>query len=1139
MNALDTRPTRKTPVRGPALLIGLGIAAGVQAQGVSIANQPLFLLPNVPANVMVMLDNSGSMQNVVPDTPYDPTVTYGCGTGSTVISTSDTIDIRIRTSSDPSSYRYVPYFVYGGVTRDWGTGSGTGGTGISKACFNPSANYSAKLNADAGSSPLSTSSYLGAIYSGNYLNWYFGYNIATSTYGTQSYSFGAGSRVKPGVKSRMEVAKTAGSSLIDVLDSSLRVGLSTYNSGNGGVLLERVDPLTTNKRNALKSQISALSATGTTPLAETLADIGWYFSQGASNLTLHPGTNNAQTVSRANVFATNPGVNNYTRSSTWNNHPDPLQYSCQASFAVLMTDGRPQSDRTISSHLRNYSGDCTAASDTCDESPNTNNLPGGPLPNNGYGNGTKQGRSYESQGSDYIDDVAMGLFDMDLRPDLVDPIGRKNNLRTYVVGFAEQALVNDPLLQDTVTRAGGQYFTAGNEEELTTAFQDVVNAITQDLEDSNTSVAASTAILQSDTLLYVAGFRSTDWSGELKAYSLDANGRQNQLSWDAEAQMRAAGVNGRNLFTRQSVSGNAVTFSQLSNLSAAQQTALGISTAGTADGLATARFNWLKGTENNNLRSRQNPISGQRLLGDIVNSNPLFVGKRNFGNRILPENEGGSTYDAFRASTTYRNRPDTLYVGSNDGFLHAFNASNGNELFAYMPSELLLPSGSGTHARINELMNTDYEHKYFVDGTPTVGDAYWSGSWKTVLVGTMGAGGRTVFGLDVTNPSSFGTGNALWEFGYADVACTPGVKACREIGYGIGQPAIARVRTASNTYEWAAIFGNGYNSAGHKAQLFVVRLSNGELIRTIDTGVGSAAASNGLASPVATDWPVFDLTTTTVYAGDLYGNMWRFDLSAQNTNQWDATSLFQARDNANAPQPITARPLLAAHPTQPSKIVVTFGTGSYFRPSDAIITTPQVQSLYGLFDTGSTTVSGRNQLTQQTITWQGTASFSSAEGSISLESREISRNVVSTTSSGWYLDLAYNGAALGERVISAATLPSGINPSRVRFTSLIPDSNICSVGRRGYIFDVDLTSGGGALNNVFDLNRDGLFTSADLYQGRVLSAIGGSRGVQLTTLRDSDSNIEFLYAGGAGEADPERGRGESEALDRKSWRELR
>jgi type IV pilus assembly protein PilY1 len=175
-----------------------------------------------------------------------------------------------------------------------------------------------------------------------------------------------------------------------------------------------------------------------------------------------------------------------------------------------------------------------------------------------------------------------------------------------------------------------------------------------------------------------------------------------------------------------------------------------------------------------------------------------------------------------------------LLVGSNNGFFHGFDARTGAELFAYMPSELLLPRAPNTHAQINELMRPDYSHRYFVDGSAALGDAYIGSSWRTMVVGTMGAGGRTVFALDVTNPAAVGTASVRWEFTHPD------------LGFGVTKPRIIRMSDGT----WAAVFGNGVNSATHRPRLFVVNLANGSLIHNIalgGAGDGSAADPNGLS----------------------------------------------------------------------------------------------------------------------------------------------------------------------------------------------------------------------------------------------------------------------------------------------------
>jgi len=399
----------------------------------TLQDVPLFLSTGAEPNLMIMLDSSGSMGNIVPDLPFDASTTYtpapaACPASIQVPSNADVI-LSISTSNNVSS----PRMNYGNNTYAWGTNTSTTISPLQR-CFVSTTTYMARLNNDAQSS---------APYSGNYLNWYF--NTATvipgctDTWATHSQ--------KPCTKSRMDIAKAAATSLVDSISSGMRVGLSTYvqsqtvANATGGSLREQVGLLNSAKKATIKTKITALSPNGYTPLAETLQDIGAYFATGYNgNLTLHPGAANQSTASVATVFGSRT-LQNDTGDTTIDN---PIQYSCQKSFAVLLTDGRPNADRSISTSLRDYSGDCAASPSQCDATPTAESgtgIPTGPLPNTTYKNGTKVNSSYEQYGSDYLDDVAMGLYQMDLRPDKEDTVGSKNNLVTYLIGFADPQLV--------------------------------------------------------------------------------------------------------------------------------------------------------------------------------------------------------------------------------------------------------------------------------------------------------------------------------------------------------------------------------------------------------------------------------------------------------------------------------------------------------------------------------------------------------------------------------------------------------------------------------------------------------------------------------------------------------------------------
>jgi type IV pilus assembly protein PilY1 len=687
----------------------------------------------------------------------------------------------------------------------------------------------------------------------------------------------------------------------------------------------------------------------------------------------------------------------------------------------------------------------------------------------------------------------------------------------------------------------GEFLSVDVPSELGDSFKKILESIRARVETSGGSAAASSAVLQTDSLLYNAQFRSEDWSGELVARKLDKNGEPADLAWSAESLLATVPPANRKIFTSQS-NGTGVSLA-LSNLDAAQTAALSVNPVGAPGTSATAedRVNWIRGQDVTSLRSR---LTGTNLrrLGDVIGSDPQFMAKTDFGFQLITGSQG-ATYQSFRASSVYKARPNTLFVGSNGGMFHTFNAATGAELFAYMPSEFLEPraGGAGTHAQINDLMRPDYQHRFFVDGTAAVSDAFVGGAWKTVAVGTLGAGGRTVFALDVTNPEAFDASKVLWEFKYAANACTAdptgvaGSTACRDIGEGVTKPKVARLVNGT----WVAVFGNGFNSPDHQARLLVVDLNTGRLLYNLLASdvpsTASASNPNGLSPAETTDWPLNQLSLTNAYAGDLQGNLWRFNFAPTTPT---VTKIFVATDptTSTTRQPITARPSLALRPGLTSELVVVFGTGSFFRQGDDSSTTAaRVQTMYGVFDraVAPTSPTTRSDLQSQTIASNTSAVTLGTEVYPIGALRFVSQNTLSTTQKGWRIDLPVTG----ERVISEATFPSGALRNRVRLTTLVPDPDPCVGGRRGFVMDVSLAGGARFDGPVFDLSGDRAFNSSDLVGGNNVSGINKSRGERLTIIRDSKISGEGGYGGDGSKLF--FGLNTSGVSGRQSWQQLR
>ena len=1049
-----------------------GVSALVALSGNSIAaplalqDVPLFISTGAEPNVMIMLDNSGSMQNIVPDTPYDPSVTY-------LSACPALAQVTVATGIDLHIVSGAPRINYSGADYQFGTTAG-------RRCFDPAVNYEARLHADSGGAP---GGYLDSQYTGNYLNWYF--DTATDPAGCAN-TWASGR--KPCTQSRIMIAKTAGADLVSTMPTAMRAGLSTYNNGNGGQLLDAMGNLDATKRATLSTAINGMTASGNTPLTETLADIGFYFSRGATNLTVHPDTAPAS-VARTSVFDTSSGNGAYTRHSSWNNGSNPIQYSCQKSFAVLLTDGRPQGDRAIASSLRDYSGDCAAG--LCSATSNGTNLPATPLTVATLGNGTKVGRGYEPQGSDYLDDVAQALYEMDLRPNLVDPLGAKNNVATYLISFADDQAMNDPLMQDAADKGGGEKFVAGNEAQLNAAFASALASIVQRTASAS-SASVNSGSISSETRVYQAKFNSASWTGQLLSFPVNADGSlvtTGPRVWDARNEL--PDPVDREIIT-VNTDGTAVAFQWSAtpgnSIDATRQSQL--NTLSPPLDNSQSMLNYLRGDDTNegggatNFRVRRD-ADGPNKLGDIISSAPLFVGRPPFRYRDSLE---AQPYSTFAGAA----RQGMVYAGANDGMLHGFNADTGEEVFAFIPSAVF----SG----LRNLASKSYSHQFYVDGSPSMGDVFYSNAWHTVLVSGLNKGGRGIYALDITDPSRLASAESnpssvvLWEFTDANDA---------DLGLTYSQPAIVKLQNG----RWAAVFGNGYNSPSGKAVLYIRDIETGAHIAKFDTGSLSAPTgvtwNNGLSTPALVDVNG-DRKVDYAYAGDLFGNMWKFDLSGPTSGDWNiafsGSPLYRARDASGNAQPITVRPEVGRGP-QGAGTIVLFGTGKYLELADKSST--PVQTFYGIVDRNST-VAGRASLRSQQITNEFNVTDPDGAGpGGDINVRVTTQNPLGTNS-GWYLDLVSPSptAGFGTQGEKQVTNPI-VRDGKVVFTTLIPNSNPCGAGGSSWLMELDMLSGGRLLTAPFDINNDGQFTAADM----VVLPGGGGATVQISGVQWGTAGI--------------------------------
>ncbi|HEY2684865.1 MAG TPA: PilC/PilY family type IV pilus protein [Steroidobacteraceae bacterium] len=536
------------------------------------------------------------------------------------------------------------------------------------------------------------------------------------------------------------------------------------------------------------------------------------------------------------------------------------------------------------------------------------------------------------------------------------------------------------------------------------------------------------------------------------------------------------------------------------------------------------------------------------VLGDIVDSSPTWVGPPNSGypnswsdlldstGDPFPENSG-ETYATYAtsgsATATQPNegqRTNVVYAGANDGMLHGFRTgsynsdgtvnetnNDGTEVLAYIPGYIVNSIQNSTNVARN-FSDPQYGHKFDVDAAPSVGDVFYNSRWHTWLVGGLGPGGKAIFALDVSDPDSmFSESNAanvvMGEWSNLSITCTNNSSCGNSLGNTYGTPVIRRLHNGN----WAAIFGNGIGSTQGDAGIFIMLISStgGTSFYYLSTGVGSSTSPNGISYVSAADLDG-DRITDYVYAGDIQGNLWRFDLTSTSPGSWavGANPVF----TTPSAQPITTAPVILATPGSGPypHVMIEFGTGRQVPQnliSAATYQTAQM-GIYGVWDwnmsnwnSKSSTkfavpygtypsqptvptafVAGTSKLTVQTISGTTTAT-SPNTGS---DYRTVSANAVcyadvnGCTNYGWYLNLvsgypdttdpavplttaAVPGATvLYEQVIFNPVLTLG---ALVINTTIPPQTSALacySSGASGWTMAIDPTTGGSFATGFFE-----------------------------------------------------------------------
>jgi type IV pilus assembly protein PilY1 len=686
----------------------------------------------------------------------------------------------------------------------------------------------------------------------------------------------------------------------------------------------------------------------------------------------------------------------------------------------------------------------------------------------GNSDGTEP-RPYRDSHSNTLADVAMHYYKRDLRTDVannvptstrdsanwqhmvtfglslgvsgtLDPATALPALTAGTLSWPNPTLSSPAKLDDlwhATINGHGAFVNASDPQQFTDGLSSVLTDISERVASTGNITSTSTT-LSSNTLLFQSRFVGGNWTGDLLASSITTDGTIAATpTWRASENVPAPAS--RNIYTWSGAAGVAF---QWADLNAAQRTALGSEDV----------LNYLRGTTALEARNGGTYRNRTSVLGDIVNSLPAYVGPVTDLRLDRFGWTGASTYQAHRSAVS--SRREMVYVAANDGLLHAFDARTGEERFAYAPS--------GALAMMRTLTNTSYAHKFMHDGSAVVTEVYFGGSWRTVLIGTQGRGGRTVYALDVTNPDTFAANKVLWEYSHA------------ELGQTIGNPVVARM----NDGNWAVVLGNGYNSSNERSVLFVLNIANGALLQRIDTRSGSSTSPNGLAAAEGVDLDR-DGDVDYFYAGDLLGNVWKFDLTDSAPAQWRSAfgtttaplPLFAARSASSAVQPITGGISVGFNPAD-RKLWVFFGTGRYLATAD--LSNTATQTWYGLIDSG-TTVSGRSSLAQRLILQEG-ATGQGDNYRVTSKPGDVTGGTSMSAKRGWYLDLTSPTAgAEGERIVNAPVL--GV--TTLFINTLIPSSNPCEPGGRGWVMGVNPFTGGRQDFDVFDFNRDGVVDAGD------------------------------------------------------------
>ncbi|MBI1910934.1 MAG: hypothetical protein HYS21_02940 [Deltaproteobacteria bacterium] len=863
----------------------------------------------------------------------------------------------------------------------------------------------------------------GSFATGNYINW-----------------LGAGG----GYRAKMEVAKEVLADLLSTT-SGVRFGLMIFNQSNGGHIagvgdsygyngydayindMDAIFSGSTTNRTALINTVNNIDPSTWTPLAETLFEAMNYFKGQSTS---------------------------FNGSIVYNT---PIQYACQKNYVILITDGMSTEDRSPVLRTICNDGDCDG---------------------DGFEPAGDPQKVYNSQGSDYLDDVAKYLYDNDLLPDGPDDrtIGKQNAL-TFTVGFGLAGVTYaEKLLQETAYNGGGAYYSTSSTAGLSESLRQILATIVEE----NTSFVAPVLPVSPENRtytgdrLYMGFFKPRNqafWSGNLKKYGLDTNGnvvdrngnpatnadgsiRDNAVSyWGMVAdggEVENGGVGAlllsrsqaRNIYT---YTGASLDLIASGNAFSTSNTGLTAAMLGVADDIEKNKLiNYVHG--NDSYDDDLNGVTSEKrnwILGDILHSKPVVVSY--------------ASYSVANESDCTQNK-SVVFVGSNGGMLHAFKDCDGSELWAFVPPDLL--------ANLKQMPAAT--HTYFVDSSavPYIYDAnsdgtidYSAGDKAITLFGER-RGGGSYYAIDVSNPSS---PKYLWRL--SSTESPSGVNTdYSELAESWSEPVIAKVFVESagvDVVKVAAFIGAGYDNAAEDQEPAASSTKGRGVyaveVATLTSGVPGFFTSgrkiwgytNSANSQLTRSFPaqlsILDLNgngyADRVYAGDTSGNIWRFDIGSKLVSSWSGRKLFRSNPGADASsgRKMFYKPAVTL---EVGYELLFFGTGDREHP----ISTGVVDRLYAVKDAG------------QAVT-KGEADLSDVTSSASV-------NISSTY--GWYVKLDTNNA-------EKALAPAAVFGKVAYYTTFTPATSVamCSAGSgTSRLYSLNYLDAGAAYN--YNLANDTL-----------------------------------------------------------------